>query len=321
VRLGAVVAIGIAAGLGVWLGTRGGGSHTATPARAAGPTGEQVVPVTAGGLETLVSALGRPIYWAGPMPGERLELTRLANGEVFVRYLPVGVKVGSTQAELTVGTYQVNDALGAVERSASSPQAVRLAIKGGAVAFYNRGRPTNVYLAFPGGSYQIEVFDPNPARAKSLVEGGHVVPVAVRSRATSARLVSVTELRKLPKSLGHPVYWAGPRPGTTYEVSQPSGRVYVRYLPAGTNAGANVATLTVATYRVPNAYAVTRGLAARPDSVQVPVTGGAIAFYAKSAPSSVYLALPGSDVQVEVYDPSPADARTLVTAGKIVPVR
>ena len=70
-----------------------------------------------------------------------------------------------------------------------------------------------------------------------------------------------------------------------------------------------------------NAYAATQRIAQRQDSAQVPVTGGGIAFYARSAPSSVYLAFPGSNVQIEVYDPSPAAARRLVTSGKIVPLR
>ena len=54
--------------------------------------------------------------------------------------------------------------------------------------------------------------------------------------------------------------------------------------------------------------------------MQVPVTGGGIAFYSKSAPTSVYVAYPGSNVQIEVYDPSAAQAAQLVTSGKIVPV-
>jgi hypothetical protein len=287
----------------------------------AGPTGEQVVPITASGLATLASVLRRPIYWAGRIPGESFELTRLANGEVFVRYLPAGVKVGSPRAELTVGTYAVSDALAAVERSAAGPQAVRLTVQGGAVAFYNRNRPTNVYEAFPGVPYQIEVFDPNAAQGRTLVESGRIVPVSAPARATSAKLVSARNLRALASSSRHPVYWAGAKAGTEYELSQPSGRVYVRYLPAGTKAGADIAALTIGTYPVANAFAVTQRIAARPDSVQVPVTGGAIAFYAKSAPSSVYLAFPGANVQVEVYDPSPAEAKALVTSGKIVPVR
>ena len=320
VRLGAVVAVAIAAGLGVWLATRGS-DQRAPIVPAAGPTGKQVVPITAAGLETLAGALGRPIYWAGEMSAHTYELTRLADGKVFVRYLPSGVAAGSSSAELTVGTYQVPDALAAVERSAAGPQAVRLAVEHGGVAFYARNRPTNVYLAFPGSPYEIEVFDPDAVQARTLVETGKIASVQPASASTTAKLVSVASLKALVRSVGHPVYWAGQKAGSVYELSQPSGRVYVRYLPVGAKAGANVAALTVGTYPVSNAFAATQRIAGRSDSIQVPVTGGAIAFYAKGAPSSVYVAFPGSSVQIEVYDPVPAEARKLVSSGKIVALR
>ena len=47
-----------------------------------------------------------------------------------------------------------------------------------------------------------------------------------------------SELRALPAETGHPVYWAGPRRGYSYEVTRPTdGNVYVRYLPPGVAAG------------------------------------------------------------------------------------
>jgi hypothetical protein len=39
-----------------------------------------------------------------------------------------------------------------------------------------------------------------------------------------------------------------------------------------------------------------------------------------SCPKSIHLAYPGVDYQVEVYDPSPANARKVVAADTIVPV-
>src|SRR5438045_3122987 len=65
VRVGAVLAIAIAAGLITWLATRDhGNSHTTVPKG-------KVVPISERGLETLVDALGRPIHWAGPRAGSR----------------------------------------------------------------------------------------------------------------------------------------------------------------------------------------------------------------------------------------------------------
>ena len=168
VRLGAVIAIGVAAGLGVWLATRDSGSSsppTSTPTTAAGATGSKVVPITPGGLQTLVGALQRPIYWAGEESGKTYELTQSADGKVYLRYLPHGVAVGTQKAELTVGTYPVASAFSVTQRGAERSGSVRVPARG-AVAFYNKNTPTNIYIAFPGTDYQIEVYDPSAAEAK-----------------------------------------------------------------------------------------------------------------------------------------------------------
>jgi hypothetical protein len=47
------------------------------------------------------------------------------------------------------------------------------------------------------------------------------------------------------------------------------------------------------------------------------VGGGGVAFYSPSAPTSVYLAYPGTDVQIEVFDPSADQARVLVESGAV----
>ena len=133
--------------------------------------------------------------------------------------------------------------------------------------------------------------------------------------------ISLAGLRALPASLGHPVYWAGPRAGTTYELTKtPDGRVYVRYLTGGARVGSPLPNfLTIGTYVVPNAAAAVRTAAAQPGAIRVPVPGG-FGFYNRARPTSVYFAYPGSNVQVETYDPSAAVARQLVETGAIKPV-
>ncbi len=303
---------------------RRGGNTTTAPivseTTAAGTTGKKVVPVTLSGLQVLATTLRRPIYWAGPQPGKTYELTVLPKGDVYIRYLPPGAKLGASTPLLTVGTYPVTGAFAAAQRSAAQPASVRLSARTGGVAFYSKSAPTSVYLAYPGLDYQIEVYDPAPAEARQLVESGRISPV--RSSQNAPAIVPVAGLKALARSIGHPVYWAGPRQGAAYELRKTTdGLVYIRYLPAGTQAGANVAALTVGTYPAQGAFATAVQQSRRSDSVQVPVTGGGVAFYGKSAPTSVYLAYPGSDFQIEVYDPSAAQARRLVTSGKIVPIR
>jgi hypothetical protein len=146
-------------------------------------------------------------------------------------------------------------------------------------------------------------------------------PSASASTGTTVQAVSVATLKALPASLGHPVYWAGPLSGATYELTRtPDGRAYVRYLTGGAKVGSPLPDfLTVGTYVLPNAEAAVRAASAQPGAVSVPLAGG-VAFYNRARPTSVYFAFPGSNVQVETYDPSAAVARRLVQTGAIKPV-
>ena len=68
---------------------------------------------------------------------------------------------------------------------------------------------------------------------------------------------SASDLRELPNSVGHVVYWAGPKASLTYELTRTSrGYVYIRYLPRGVEVGdKRPQFLTVATYPKPDAFA------------------------------------------------------------------
>jgi hypothetical protein len=313
VRLGAVLAVAIAAGLIVWLATRGGGSHPTTV-----PKPGKVVPVSERGLATLVDALKRPIYWAGPKAGYTYELTQTADGRIYVRYLPRGVKIGSRRPFLTIGTYAIPDAFKLTKQVARKSDSVRVAIGHGGIAFYARSAPTNVYFAYPGSDYQVEVYDPSAARARRLVTSGQVAAVPSSS---SAKLVSLATLKAKARASGHPVFWVGPRRGVSYELTEASdGRIYIRYLPRGQRGGVNQPFLTIGTYPVRNAFAVVRRLARRSGSVAVPARRG-FAFYSRNRPTSVYVAFPGVDFQIEVYDPASGRAARIVRVGRLKTIR
>jgi len=129
-------------------------------------------------LKMLSASLRHPVYWAGPRAGAVYELTETANGSTYVRYLTRGVKVGTPKPDfLTIGTYPVPDAVGEIRRAAHQRGAITLTLKGGAIGFYNRMRPTSVYFAHPGLSVQVETYDPSAAAARALVLRGAVQPV------------------------------------------------------------------------------------------------------------------------------------------------
>jgi hypothetical protein len=83
--------------------------------------------------------------------------------------------------------------------------------------------------------------------------------------------------------------------------------------------GEQVPVLTIGTYALPNAFRATNSAANASGSVKVPVDGG-VAFYSTDHPESVYYAERGSPVQIEVFAPDAAQARRLITSGKIRPV-
>jgi len=330
VRITAVVAIALAAGVGAWLLTAGGGDAQ-KPAKSFGVDGpvtgkRTTVPVNAQGLQTLAGALKQPIYWAGVKPGYKLELTREGDGRVFIRYLPPTATIGSSHPYVTIGTYVLDNAYSLTRTAAARPDSVSIPVPG-AVAFYSRKSPGNVYMAYPGSNVQVEIFDPWAPGAHKLVGSGTVAAVPVPGRptlttglATAPQGLTLAGLRAFAKRVGHPVYWIGPRTNTTYEVTQTTdGRIYVRYLPRRTPVGTTKPFLTVGTYPVPDALKATEAKASAGGSVRVPAASGGVAFYASSRPTNVYEAFPGVDYQLEIYDPS-RGAAALVSAGRIVTV-
>jgi hypothetical protein len=108
----------------------------------------------------------------------KYELTRTADRKVYVRYLPRSVPIGNRSGEyLLVGTYPLRDAYAAIQRAAKEAGARTFRVPGGGLAVVNASAPRNVYFAYPGGRYQVEVFDPSAQRARRLVSTGSIKPV------------------------------------------------------------------------------------------------------------------------------------------------
>ena len=154
-----------------------------------------------------------------------------------------------------------------------------------------------------------------------IVRGGGSSEKTNTLPARAAKAATVQQLRDLAVSAGHPIYWAGPEPGRVYELTvTSSGRIYVRYLPHGVAIGNNGGYTFVGTYPFPNAYQALKTLAKKGD-VSFNVPGNGIAVYSNSTPTNVYVAFPGTNEEIEVFDPSPKHARALIASGQIAPVR
>jgi hypothetical protein len=313
----AIVAVAVAALITIWVAAHSGGSSSA------GPRAGSATRISPGGLTTLVGSLRQPIYWVGTMPNVTYEMSRTSNGEIFVRYLPAGVKVGAMKPYLTIGSYPLANAFAATQQAASKSGAVSLEVGGGAVAFYNKAHPLSAFIAYPGFNYQVEVFDPAPRQAQHLVASGKVVLVP-GSPLTGTPPVSVSakELSGLAAAVHHPLYWAGPGANNTYELTETSrGWIFIRYLPAGAATGVGKPYLTIATYPIAGAFAAVKRLARGKDAETIKLAGGGLAVVGQQYPKSIYLAYPASNYEIEVFDPSPARARQLVASGKITTIR
>jgi hypothetical protein len=167
-------AIGIAAAaaivvLAVVVLTGGRGSSAANQDTAA-----QIV--DAAELRALAGSLGHPIYWAGPLPGEQLEVTEASNGDVYLRYLPDGVEAGDRHSSfLTIGTYPVGGGEQALS-AAAAESGSKLRRSGDALVLVGPRDPTSAYLAYTGSDFEIEIYDPVPGAASGLAASGTLRP-------------------------------------------------------------------------------------------------------------------------------------------------
>ena len=323
IRIGAAISLAIAAGLVTAVLVGRSGSDPAKPAAA---KAKAVAARTVSPDELRrVAASRRPlVYWAGPQASRVLELTETAQGRIYVRYLRPQTPAGDRRpAFLTVATYPLAKAYEATKAAAKRPGAVGFTLPGGGVAVYDRARATNLYLAYPDGQEQIEVYAPSAAQARRLVQSGRVRPVNVGPTAAlrNPKALTPAQLESLAASTG-PIYWAGPRSGKVYEVTRTGeGRVYVRYLRRPVDVGSRRPdSLTVATYPEKDAFGEIKAASRRVGAVTIQLAGGGLAVYDRARPTSVFLAFPGAKEQIEVFDPSPNRARLLVQGGQIQPV-
>jgi hypothetical protein len=132
---------------------------------------------------------------------------------------------------------------------------------------------------------------------------------------------SEDELRELAADSSFPIYWAGGGDGNTIEVTETTdGRVYVRYLDDADIGDPRPNFLTVGSYEVKDAYDVLQEFSESDDAISSEVPDGGIAVLSQDVPTSVYVAFPDEDVQIEVYDPDPDEAFAVATSGDVEPV-
>lgn len=137
------------------------------------------------------------------------------------------------------------------------------------------------------------------------------------------RIVSVGELSDFAAEASMPIYWLGVRDGTELELTEEdSGRVFVRYLEDGADAGDEASKyLTVGTYPSEDGVADLRQAARNGDGrVLARTDDGAVLLVDRHSPNSAHLAYPGVGTQIEVYSPTSGQALRLASQGAVRPV-
>ena len=178
----AAVVVFAAAAIGVWqLNSDDQGSNAASTSSTvpSTPPGVPARIVTTEQLRAFAAALGRPVYWAGSRPGARIEYTQASDGSTYVRYLTGSAAVGDKRPNfVVVATYPQPDAYARVRRAARANHYTVEQLSGGSIAVTEPRTPKNIHIVSRGRPYQVEVFAPTAAQARSIALSGAVVPVA-----------------------------------------------------------------------------------------------------------------------------------------------
>lgn len=120
-------------------------------------------------LRDVVKQLKRTVFWVGPLKNARYTINALTDGQTYIRYLPNGDGVSDTKPNYrTVGTYQAADAYAATLAAGNEANGVSYTTTDGRVIHYNKSSEGNVYIAYKGKPFQIEIFDPKNGTALDI---------------------------------------------------------------------------------------------------------------------------------------------------------
>lgn len=135
------------------------------------------VALTEGELKAVVKELGETVYWSGPVRGAKYTINAQNVGAIYVRYLPDGKGISDNAPNYrVVATYKEENGYDATLAAGNQVNGVSLTRSDdNGVIYYNKNAPTNVYVAFKGRPFQIEIFDPSADTALSIANDVNAV--------------------------------------------------------------------------------------------------------------------------------------------------
>ena len=124
--------------------------------------------------------------------------------------------------------------------------------------------------------------------------------------------VAMTEsqLRNLVKSENLTVYWTGPMTKSLYMLNtKKSGQSILTYLPQKSKSQPVVVnSRVIGTYYSQKAFTESLNIATSDANVSFKNADGNLVFYPKDRKTGVFVAIPNSSYQIEIYDPIPGQA-------------
>lgn len=157
----------------------------------------------------------------------------------------------------------------------------------------------------------------------ALASGGSSDSGGSQSQSNAVAL-SEPELLARVSGLGEPAFWVGPRAGTeSYELTTtPEGRVYVRYLTGGAEAGdPRPDFLTVGTYPVDEAKRALKDAAESGTGEKTLSQHKGFEVLSGSGANNAYVVFDNQPrSQIEVFSPEPGEAAELAASGALKPI-
>jgi hypothetical protein len=147
------------------------------------------------------------------------------------------------------------------------------------------------------------------------------VAIVVAAAVIVAVLVWVLASSGSGKKNGGTTASAVPTAATQVQLEQLAAKIYVRYLPPGVKVGDKRADfLTVGTYPETDPMRSLTSALKRKGTQRFSVPQGGTAVQDSAHPTSVYLTYPNSSFLLEIFEPSPAQARAVARSGAIQPL-
>lgn len=129
-------------------------------------------------LRDVVKSIGQTVYWAGGMRGAKYTINAQNVNTIYVRYLPDGKGISDqTPKYRVIATYKQVNAYDATLTAGNQENGVSFAKSNSSVVYYNKGVPTNVYVAYKAKPYQIEIFDPKAEQSLNIANSTSALQV------------------------------------------------------------------------------------------------------------------------------------------------